>query len=144
MAEKLKEKGLSLNSLIAKYTLQLFGKDADFLCLKPEQQNAVYAKVLERSGFSNPQVNLWMSRLSVAGRALWVISISLATYNVAVSEDKVESIKKEGTLAGGSIAGGMAGGAIAGLMCGPGSPVCVGVGAFVGGVMAVYGLQAFW
>lgn len=144
MAEKMKERGLTLNAVIAKYTLELFGKEAEFGRLKPEQQHAVYAKVVERSGISNLKVNLWMSRLSIAGRGLWVMSISLAAYNVALSENKVEAIKKEGILAGGGIAGGMAGGAIAGLMCGPGAPVCVGVGAFVGGVMAVYGLQVFW
>jgi hypothetical protein len=144
MAESMKRKGLTLNAVIAKYTLELYGKEADFLRLKPEQKNAVYAKVVERSGFSNPQVNLWMSRLSIAGRALWVVSISLAAYNIAVSEDKVEAIKQEGAFAGGSIVGGIAGGAMAGLMCGPGAPVCVGVGAFIGGVLAVCGLQTYW
>jgi hypothetical protein len=144
MAESMKRKGLTLNAVIAKYTLELFGKEADFPRLKPEQKNAVYAKVVERSGASNPRTNLLMSRLSIAGRALWVLSISLAAYNIAVSEDKVKAIKQEGALASVSIVGGIAGGAIAGLMCGPGAPVCVGVGAFVGGVLAVYGLQTYW
>jgi hypothetical protein len=37
---------------------------------------------------------------------------------------------------GAGIGGGMGGGALAGLLCGPGAPVCVAVGAFVGGLGA--------
>jgi hypothetical protein len=33
----------------------------------------------------------------------------------------------------------MAGGAAAGLACGPGAPVCVAVGVFVGGALAALG-----
>lgn len=36
------------------------------------------------------------------------------------------------------IEGGWAGGALAGLMCGPGAPVCVLIGVFVGGAIAAY------
>ena len=45
---------------------------------------------------------------------------------------------------GGGIAGGVAGGAVAGLACGPGAPVCVTVGAFVGGALAAFGIDYFF
>jgi len=42
----------------------------------------------------------------------------------------------------------MAGGAAAGMICGPGAPVCVTIGVFVGGVAAVLGadftFDKFW
>lgn len=144
MAESLKFKGKTLNELVARYAMELYGTSADFNGLTREQKNAVYAKVVERSGISNPKVNLRMARLSAAARAIWVVSISLAVYNIATAEDKVQAAQKEVAYAGAGIAGGMAGGALAGLMCGPGAPLCVGVGAFIGGAMAALGLQAFW
>lgn len=144
MAEQLKKNGKTLNETVAKYTLEIFGKNADFTRLRPDQQNTVFAKVVERSGVSNPKVNLDMMRLSMAGRALWVISISLAVYNISTAQNKVEAAQKEAGYAGAGIAGGVAGGALAGLICGPGAPVCVAVGAFVGGTLAAFGLQAFW
>lgn len=39
---------------------------------------------------------------------------------------------------------GIAGGALAGLACGPGAPVCVAIGAFVGGALAAFGTDYFW
>jgi len=45
---------------------------------------------------------------------------------------------------GAGIAGGIAGGALAGLACGPGAPVCVTVGVFVGGALAAFGVDFFW
>ena len=40
---------------------------------------------------------------------------------------------------GGGFAGGAAGGAIAGLACGPGAPICVTLGVFVGGALGALG-----
>ena len=42
------------------------------------------------------------------------------------------------------IAGGAIGGAIAGLACGPGSPVCVTLGVFIGGALAAFGVDFLW
>jgi hypothetical protein len=33
---------------------------------------------------------------------------------------------------------------LAGLACGPGAPVCVTIGAFVGGAAAAFGVDLFW
>ena len=36
------------------------------------------------------------------------------------------------------------GAGVAGLACGPGAPVCVTLGAFVGGALAAIGIDSFW
>ena len=57
------------------------------------------------------------------------------------AEDKAAAAKEEAAVTGAGIGGGIAGGAIAGLACGPGAPVCVGIGAFVGGALAAFGVS---
>ncbi|QCP13991.1 hypothetical protein FCL38_28915 [Pseudoduganella umbonata] len=42
------------------------------------------------------------------------------------------------------IGGSIAAGALAGLACGPGAPVCVTIGAFVGGALAAFGAGFVW
>jgi hypothetical protein len=140
----MKAQGKTLNTLIAEKTIKLFGENADFNRLSAGQQNQVYAAVVESAGKANPRVNATMSQLRVAGRALVFVSIAISAYNIAVAEDKADATKKEVVVMGASIAGGIAGGAAAGLLCGPGAPVCVTVGAFVGGALAAFGVSAFW
>jgi hypothetical protein len=142
-AEQRKLKGKTLNELVANYTVKLHGKNADFTRLTSAQQNQVYAHIVERSGVSDQAVNIKLKRWVKAGRALWILSISLSVYNVATAQDKTTAALHEARDLGVGLAGGMAGGAIAGLMCGPGAPVCVTVGVFVGGALAVLGVQAF-
>jgi hypothetical protein len=144
MAQRLKSEGKTLNELIARKVEQMFGSEARFASLSQAQQNAVYAQIVESAGHSNPRVTLAMRRLSRAGRGLIVISLALSIYNVATSEDKVDAIEHEAAVTGAGIAGGIAGGALAGLACGPGAPVCVTVGAFVGGALAAFGVDLFW
>lgn len=141
IARNLKEDGLTLNELIAKYTIKLFGQDARFTALSAEQQGQVYAKILERAAVTNAEVSVMLRRLAPAARGLFWISIALTVYTVATAEDKPRALKREATSLGAGIAGGAAGGALAGLMCGPGAPVCVTVGAFVGGALAAFGVQ---
>ncbi|MGF1723099.1 hypothetical protein [Photobacterium nomapromontoriensis] len=64
-----------------------------------------------------------------------VLSIALSVYTVATAENKLNAAGKEVVINGAGIGGGIAGGAIAGFACGPGAPVCVTVGAFVGGLL---------
>lgn len=144
MAERLKREGRTLNELIARKVTQLHGPEAQFARLAPAQQNAVYAEIVASAGKSNPQVTLMMRRLSTAGRGLLVLSLALSVYQIAVAEDKVAAAQQEAVVTGAGIGGGIAGGALAGLACGPGAPVCVTVGAFVGGVLAAFGAAAIW
>jgi len=144
MAESLKTQGKTLNELIARKAAQLFGKDVKFAALTVEQQNAVYGAIVESAGTSNPKVTATMLRMSRAGRALIVVSLAISVYNIATSDDKIGTAEREVAVTGAGIAGGVAGGALAGLACGPGAPVCVTVGAFVGGALAAFGVDHFW
>lgn len=144
MAEQLKAEGKTLNELIARKTQQIHGEKAIFDQLTPAQKNSVYGEIVRSSGQSNPRVSATMRRLSYAGRGLVVLSIALSVYTVATAEDKVDAAGRELAVSGAGIGGGIAGGALAGLACGPGAPVCVTVGAFVGGALAAFGVSMMW
>jgi len=144
IAEQIKSKGKTLNELIAKKTLEQFGKNANFIALTPAQQNTVYAEIVKSAGKDSPRVSARMGKLSRAGRGLVVLSVAISAYSIAMADDKVDATKREVAITGAGIAGGIAGGALAGLACGPGAPVCVTVGAFVGGALAAFGVDFFW
>lgn len=84
-------------------------------------------------------MNAAATRYSNLGRGLLVVTIGVAVYNIATAEDKIKATGREGVIVGGGFAGGAAGGAMAGLACGPGAPVCVTVGVFVGGALGALG-----
>ena len=144
IAQRLKSEGKTLNELIAKKARRLYGVDAVFDRLTVSQQNNVYAGVVTSAGKSNPRVTAAMSNLSHAGRGLIVLSIGLSVYTVTTADNKFDAAGKEVAIAGAGIGGGFAGGALAGLACGPGAPVCVTVGAFVGGGLAAFGVSFIW
>lgn len=144
LAEQLKREGKTLNELVARKTMQLFGASADFNRLSPPQQNMLYAEIVKSAGKSNPKVTATMRKLSRGGRGLLVLSLALSIYTIATAEDKVGATKREAAVTGAGIGGGIAGGALAGLACGPGAPVCVAVGAFVGGAIAAFGVDFLW
>lgn len=144
MAERLKREGRTLNELIARKTIQLHGAGANFNTLPPQAQNAVYASIVRSAGESNPRVTAQMRLLSRAGRGLLVLSIAVSVYTVATADDKAAAAGEEAAITGAGILGGVAGGAAAGLVCGPGAPVCVTIGAFAGGALAAFGVDFFW
>lgn len=144
IAEATKSRGVTLNELIARKVEALHGKGIDFKKLKPEQQNRIYAEIVKSAGKSNPKFTRAMSKLSRAGRGLLFLSVALSVYHVATAENKLDAAAEEAVVTGAGIGGGIAGGAIAGLACGPGAPVCVTVGAFVGGALAAFGVSFLW
>lgn len=143
-AEALKLKGYSLNQLIAAKTIELHGENAIFSRLSNTRQNGVYASIVTSAGKSNPQVTRAMASLTYAGRGVLFLGIALSAYHIASSSNKMAAFRKELAVNGVSVAGGIAGGALAGLACGPGAPVCVTVGAFVGGALAAFGASYSW
>lgn len=60
---------------------------------------------------------------------------------MATSERPGREAVRQGVGIGAGIGGSMLGGAAAGLACGPGAPVCVGVGALVGGIAFAVGVD---
>lgn len=137
IAVKLKKTGLTLAELTEKYAQSKFGKS--FSNLSPTNQNKVYLEIIDSSGKSRPSMNATVNRLSKLGRGFLFVTIGAAVYNIAAAEDKVKATAREGVIVGGGFAGGAAGGAIAGLACGPGAPICVTVGVFVGGALGALG-----
>src|SRR5690606_18240344 len=141
IAQRLKSEGRTLNELVARKTIQLFGQSARFEQLSPSAQNRVYAEIVKSAAKANPEVAATMRRLSRAGRGLLVVSLAISAYSIATAEDKSRVAMREVSVTGAGIAGGVAGGALAGLACGPGAPVCVTIGAFVGGALAAFGVD---
>jgi len=144
MAEKLKKYGKTLNELIGKKAAELYGPKVNFNYLSLTQQNAIYNEIVKSTGSSNARITAAMRGLSWAGRGLIALSIGLSVYEVMNSNDKLSTAGRELTVTGSGIAGGLAGGALAGIACGPGAPVCVTVGAFIGGAIGAFGADLLW
>jgi hypothetical protein len=142
-AESLKREGKTLNDLIQEKTLKRYGHP-NFHLLAEAQKGEIYKQIVESAAKSNSGVNLTAQRLSYVGRTLIIISVAIAVYNVTTTENKSAAAAKEASIIGGGIGGGVVGGGVAGLACGPGAPVCVGIGAFVGGVLGAFGVSLFW
>jgi len=144
MAQQLKREGKTLNALIANKTRQNFGESAIFDNLSELQKNKIYGDIVKSAGKSNPRVNAKMLYYSRAGKGLLILSLAVSVYVITTSDDKMAAVKQEAAVTGSGIVGGMAGGAVAGLVCGPGAPVCVTIGAFVGGALASMGMSLAW
>jgi hypothetical protein len=144
MAQQLKSEGKTLNELVARKTKQLYGQTITFDGLSKTKQNTVYSEIVKSAGKSNPKVTASMKKLSFAGRSLVFLSIAISVYTVSTADNKFNAAGKEIVITGAGIGGGFAGGALAGLACGPGAPVCVTVGAFVGGALAAFGVSMAW
>jgi hypothetical protein len=139
-AQKLKPTGETLSALEDRYSNRIFSKE--FSALSQAERNRIWLEIVDSSGRPQPQVNSMNLRAARVGRALVLVSVAIAVYNVATAEDTGRQIVKEGVTAGAGVLGGMSGGAVAGLACGPASPVCVTIGVFVGGVIAALGADA--
>ena len=144
MAERIKSEGKTLNELVAKKAKSLFGPQVNFNNLSEVQKNQIYASIVESAGKSNPQVNMKMMQLSRIGRGLVVLSIAISVYEIYTADDKVSETGRQIAITGAGIAGAAASGAMAGLICGPGAPVCVLIGGFVGGALAAWEMGRLW
>lgn len=144
MAERIKSEGKTLNELVAKKAKSLFGPQVNFNSLSEVQKNQIYASIVESAGKSNPQVNMKMMQLSRIGRGLIVLSIAISIYEIYTADDKVSESGRQIAITGAGIAGAAASGAMAGLICGPGAPVCVLIGGFVGGALAAWEMGRLW
>lgn len=144
IAERLKSQGKTLNELIARYTVEMYGRPVNFQKMSSSAQNAVYARIVTSAGRSRVEITQLMHRLSRAGRGLLVLSLALSIYAIATAEHKAAVARRELAVTGAGISGGIAGGALAGLACGPAAPICVTVGAFAGGALAAFGVDFLW
>ncbi len=102
------------------------------------QKNKIFLDVVVAAGRDNKGISSVTPYLGKAGKACLVASLAISVYNVSTAEDKVNAAGREGSSVLGGIAGGAAGGAAADLICGPGAPVCSGIGIFVGGAVGAF------
>jgi hypothetical protein len=142
MAQEMKASGRTFEQLLDRYAREIYGRPP--AQLTQAERDRVMRRILVRASRSNASVNALVGRLGVAGRALVAVSIGLAVYNVATAEDPARAAVREGAVVGSGVLGGMAGGAAAGLVCGPGAPVCSGIGIIVGGVLFALGADLAW
>lgn len=144
MAHQLKATGKTLEELVIKKAKSMYGEHIPFEALSAEQQNSVYASIVESAGRSNSAVNQRMGTLSRVGKGLLFLSIAISIREVYNADDKLNEAGRQTFIMGSGLAGGWAGGAAAGLVCGPGAPVCVIVGGFIGGALAAWGAGNLW
>lgn len=137
IAESLKATGLTLVEAQEKYALKRFGKA--FSQLLDSQKGKVYMDIVEASGRARPSVSRAALRWGRVGKGLLVLSIGLVVYDIYTAEDKAKAVATGGASLGGGVLGGAAGGAAAGLVCGPGAPICSGVGIFIGAGLVALG-----
>ncbi len=138
--------GKTLQELEEKYAKKMFGRS--FQTLSDSQKSKIWREVVFASGRPQLKASKLAKTLGVAGKSFIALTLTVAVYNIATAKDKVQATAKEGAVIGGGLLGSVAGGAAAGLACGPGAPVCVGIGIFVGGVMFAIGAEiafdSFW
>jgi len=146
VAQNTKQVGLSLLELQEKYAQKIFSRT--FSQLSEAERGQVWREIVFASGRPNPKFNLLARRMKVAGRAFLMLTIAISVYNITAAEDKTKAVAEEGAVISGGFVGSVAGGAAAGLACGPGAPLCVGIGIFLGGFMfaagADYMFDQFW
>ncbi|MGE9552275.1 hypothetical protein ACQPT2_13875 [Erwinia amylovora] len=92
---------------------------------------------------ANSGVISWQKAAMEAQETRNLIMEMVRTRSTPLGRAMAERLKASETgrqvaINGAGIAGGWAGGALAGLMCGPGAPVCVLLGGFVGGALAAW------
>lgn len=136
-AQDMKASGLSMETLVAKYSQQLYGRPP--AALSELERAAVFEKIIEKAGTANPRVSATMATLGKVGKGLFVLSLGIAVYQIATSDNPMEESAHQGLMLGGGFLGSVAGGAAAGLICGPGSVVCAPIGAIIGGVAFAFG-----
>lgn len=141
-----KATGKTLPQLQEVYAARLFGKQ--FPSLAANQQNAVWKEIVFAAGRPRIRANQLARIFGIVGRSFIALTITISVYNIVTAENKSTALANEGAVVGGGLLGSVAGGAVAGLACGPGSPICVTIGIFVGGVMFAIGAQvafdSFW
>jgi hypothetical protein len=137
VSELEKAAGKSMEELTAHYATKLYGKS--FGALNPGEQDAVFIEIVRAAGRANPKWNARAALFGKVGKGLLVVSLAIACYNIAFSDRPGRQTVKEASSLGIGFLGSVGGGAAAGLWCGPGAPVCVGIGAIVGGIVFAVG-----
>ncbi len=129
-----------------KYSKRLYRKN--FSRLSPGAKKNVWKEVAFSAGRPQLKATRLAKIFGIAGKGLIAMTITISVYNVVTSDDKVIATAREGVMISSGFLGSVAGGALAGCACGPGAPIRVSIGVFVGGVMFAIGTEfafdTFW
>jgi hypothetical protein len=137
ISEAEKATGKTMLELMEYYAAKLHGKE--FSNLSAAEQDTVFLEIVRASGRPNPKWTATAARFGKVGKGLLVVTIAISVYTIATSDRPGREAAKQGTTVGVGFLGSMAGGAAAGFACGPGAPVCVAVGVFIGGMAFAVG-----
>ena len=129
--------GKTFGQLTEKYALEKFQKP--FKNLSAAQQDVVFAEIIRAAGSPNLKYTYIARNLGRVGKGLVIVTMAFAVYEVTESDRPGREVARQAAGIGAGLGGSMAGGALAGLACGPGAPICVGVGALVGGIVFAVG-----
>ena len=129
LAEQMKKSGRTMEELLGRYSQEYFKKP--FSQLDNVQQTRVYMEIVDAAGRPQVRANRLAARAGAAGRALFLLGIGIAAYNIANAQDPAWQTGRETANIAGGLGGSIAAGALAGIWLGP---VGVAIGAFVGGV----------
>jgi hypothetical protein len=147
ISRALEAQGMTLNEIVGKKTLEMFGKTARFDWLSPQQRDKLYGAIVEESAKSGVKINQTVGRIRNAGRVLVMLAMSMSVYNIATKDDMDATVEqsKHGSKAGGAKDGDGGGSdEIAGIKVKPGTPICVGIGQFVEGALNRFGVTNLW
>lgn len=129
-AMALKAGGRTFDSLKEGYAQKLFKRP--FAELDSPEQGTVFEGVIQAAGRSRPSVDAEMRALGASSRLFWVLTILMATYDIASARDKVAAAVHDVAVLGGAIVTGEIFGGTIGSF---GGPLGTGFGVVVGGIL---------
>nr|WP_131405984.1 hypothetical protein [Pseudescherichia vulneris] len=138
-AKKLKPSGRTMADLTEHYSTRMFQQS--FESLSERQQATVFKEMIQSAGRDRGAVSGIAKTLGVAGKRVLFVSLAIAAYEIYQAEDKTTETLHQGAIATAGIAGGWGAGAavVATGVCAATAPLCIGVAAIVGGILASAG-----
>lgn len=138
-AKKLKPSGRTMADLTEHYATKMFQQP--FESLSERQQATIFKEMIQSAGRDRGAVSGIAKTLGVAGKRVLFVSLAVAAYEIYQAEDKTTETMHQGAIATAGIAGGWGAGAavVATGVCAATAPVCIGVAALVGGILASVG-----
>ena len=121
------------------YATKMFQQS--FESLSERQQATVFKEMIQSAGRDRGVVSGIAKTLGKAGKRVIFVSFAVAAYEIYQAEDKSTKTMHQGAIVTAGIAGGWGAGAavVATGVCAATAPVCIGVAALVGGILASIG-----
>lgn len=138
-AMKLKAQGRTMAWLVEKYAQRSFRRS--FAQLSESQQASVYLEIIRAAARPDPRVVVLARTIGKIGRRVYLVSVAVAAYEIWEADDKTHETARQTVIGVAGPLGGLAGGAtaVATGICAATAPVCVGLGALIGGLLFSFG-----